>query len=289
MKDLSDIITDFDARLNGMVGGFLNLFWVWDLRCSVRLAKWHKNYSAQVIEGLSRIGKFEELISFATLAYNEKDWSFPDIQDSIGLQALDIGHPLIHQSIRVCNDFSLSGCSTANILTGSNMAGKSTFLRTIGINMVLAFSRAPVCARSCSLGIFHIVSYMRIKDSLTDQISTFKAELVRLRMILNTAQENANTFVLIDEMLRGTNSKDKYLGSKAFIKKPIAQKTPMLFSTHDLQLSELQSEYQIEVRNYHFDIQILEGEMNFDYQLKPGACKTFNAYLLLKEIGLVLP
>jgi DNA mismatch repair ATPase MutS len=129
---------------------------------------------------------------------------------------------------------------------------------------------------------------MRIKDSLNDQTSTFKAELNRLKMILDAIQSNPNSFVLIDEMLRGTNSKDKYLGSKVFIEKLIEQKTPALFATHDLQLSEMEADHAHEVRNYHFDIQISEGEMNFDYKIKHGPCTTFNAALLLKEIGLTL-
>jgi DNA mismatch repair ATPase MutS len=168
------------------------------------------------------------------------------------------------------------------------MAGKSTFLRTIGINMILAFSGAPVCARQFSLSIFEVLSYMRIKDSLNDQTSTFKAELNRLKMILDATRNSSSSFVLIDEMLRGTNSKDKYLGSKVFIEKMIAQRTPSLFATHDLQLSEMKDTYINAVRNYHFDIQITDAEMHFDYSLKYGACKTFNAAILLKQIGLSL-
>ncbi|RZK79387.1 MAG: DNA mismatch repair protein MutS, partial [Pedobacter sp.] len=124
--------------------------------------------------------------------------------------------------------------------------------------------------------------------SLNDQTSTFKAELNRLKMILDVTGSDQKSFVLIDEMLRGTNSKDKYLGSKVFIEKLISQRTPALFATHDLQLSEMESDYSEYIRNYHFDIKLSAGEMNFDYILKEGPCKTFNAALLLKEIGLAL-
>ena len=152
--------------------------------------------------------------------------------------------------------------------------------------MVLAFSGAPVCALYMKTSIFEILTYMRIKDSLNDQTSTFKAELNRLKMILEGVKQSAQPLVLIDEMLRGTNSKDKYLGSKVFIQEMIKEHTPTLFATHDLQLSEMIAENPDTLRNYHFDIQLAEGEMNFDYKLKYGACKTFNAALLLKEIGL---
>lgn len=288
IKQLSSIIQSFDARLNLLVGGFLNAFFLWDLKCSIDLNKWYLKSSANLVGGLDRISQFEELISFATLAHNQPDWNFPTIDDTFSLKGTELGHPLIHERERVVNNFDLATHPTVDIVTGSNMAGKSTFLRTVGINMVLAFAGAPVCAKEMSLSIFKVLSYMRIKDSLNDHTSTFKAELNRLKMILDAINLSANSFVLIDEMLRGTNSKDKYLGSKVFIEKLIAQNTPALFATHDLQLSEMEADYGDNVRNYHFDIQIAEDEMEFDYKLKHGPCKTFNAALLLKQIGLTL-
>lgn len=288
IKQLAKIIQAFDARLNIFVSAFLNLFLLWDLRCSIRLNTWHMRSSGQLLQGLYRISQFEELISFATLTYNEPAWNFPVISDLYHLQVKELGHPLIHERERVVNDFNLALHPTVDIVTGSNMAGKSTFLRTIGVNMVLSYAGAPVCAKEMSLSIFKVLSYMRIKDSLNDHTSTFKAELNRLKMILDATQTGQNPFVLIDEMLRGTNSRDKYLGSKVFIERLIAQCTPALFATHDLQLSEMEIDHPAEIRNYHFDIQIIESEMKFDYKLKHGPCKTFNAALLLKEIGLTL-
>jgi hypothetical protein len=288
IKQLSSIIKAFDNRLNPFVGFFLNLFLLLDLKCSFDLNRWYVKSSTNLVGGLYRISQFEELISFATLKHNQPDWNFPTIADNFNLKGIELGHPLIHERERVVNDFSLDAHPTVDIVTGSNMAGKSTFLRTVGINMVLAFAGAPVCAKEMSLSIFKVLSYMRIKDSLNDHTSTFKAELNRLKMILDAINVSANSFVLIDEMLRGTNSKDKYLGSKVFIEKLITQSTPALFATHDLQLSEMEADHDDDVRNYHFDIQIAEDEMKFDYKLKHGPCKTFNAALLLKQIGLTL-
>jgi hypothetical protein len=288
IKELTAIIQAFDARLNMIVALFLNLFFLWDLKCAIRLDKWYKGSSVHIIKGLHRISHFEELISLATLTHNEPDWNFPVIQEDYSLEAEQIGHPLIDYHKRIVNDYTLSSVPTVDIVTGSNMAGKSTFLRTVGVNMVLAFAGAPVCAKTFRLSIFNVLSYMRIKDSLNDQTSTFKAELNRLKMILEESKRSANTFVLIDEMLRGTNSKDKFSGSKAFIERMIEQQTPALFATHDLALSEMERQYPEKVRNYHFDIQITETEMHFDYLLKHGACKTFNAAILLKQIGLNL-
>ncbi|TDG35258.1 DNA mismatch repair protein MutS [Pedobacter changchengzhani] len=288
IKSLSKIIQNFDARLNILVGGILNAFLLWDFRCCIKLNQWCKTSSDHVIDALNRIGDFEELISIATVAYNQPKWTFPDIKHNFEIVAVELGHPLINESYRVANSFELEKQPTVDIVTGSNMAGKSTFLRTLGINMVLAYLGAPVCANKMSLSSFKILTYMRIKDSLNESTSTFKAELNRLKMILDQVAIHKNALVLIDEMLRGTNSRDKYLGSKVFIEKLISTKTPALFATHDLQLSELKETHQTAVRNYHFDIQISDGEMKFDYKLKHGACKTFNAAILLKEIGLSL-
>ncbi|SEA12604.1 MutS-related protein [Pedobacter hartonius] len=286
INELSSIIDSFDIRLNILLGPIFNGFLLWDIRCVMRIDKWYASSSARLIEGLHTISRFEELISFATLAYNEPNWNYPLVTGTFHFEATGLGHPLIREGKRVINNYQFEGRPTVDIVTGSNMAGKSTFLRTVGINMVLAFSGAPVCAVSMTSSVFEILTYMRIKDSLNDQTSTFKAELNRLKMILEGVRILEHPLVLIDEMLRGTNSKDKYLGSKVFIQQVIKEQTPTLFATHDLQLSEMVDSYSKELRNYHFDIQLAEGEMNFDYKLKYGACKTFNAALLLKEIGL---
>jgi hypothetical protein len=288
IKSLSKIIQKFDARLNLLVGGILNGLFLWDLSCCISLSQWHQFSSKDVISALNHLGDFEELIALATLSYNQPDWVFPNINTSFELKASEIGHPLIVAETRVSNNFNVSIKPTVDIITGSNMAGKSTFLRTLGINMILAYTGAPVCAKEMSLSVFSIKTYMRIKDSLNESTSTFKAELNRLKMILENVVSDRDTFVLIDEMLRGTNSRDKYLGSKVFIEKLISEKTPALFATHDLQLADLEDNHAEALRNFHFDIQLANGEMKFDYKLKHGACKTFNAAILLKEIGLSL-
>lgn len=288
IKGLSKIIQRFDTRLNVVVGTVLNALSLWDLKCCIQLNQWYQSSSSDVISALNHLGDFEELISLATLAHNEPEWVFPEITDVFALTTTAVGHPLILPKIRISNSFSLEAKPTVDIVTGSNMAGKSTFLRTLGINMVLAYAGAPVCAQSMSLSVFSINTYMRIKDSLNESTSTFKAELNRLKMILDHVVSDKDTFVLIDEMLRGTNSRDKYLGSKVFVEKLIAEGTPALFATHDLQLADLKNDHKQTLRNFHFDIQIADGEMKFDYKLKQGSCTTFNAAILLKEIGLIL-
>ena len=288
IKGLSAVVQSFDARLNILVGVVLNIFLMWDVRCSIRLDKWQSQSSANIIFALDRIGHFEELISFAMLSYNHPEYVFPNIEDTYSFSATELGHPLILPEVRVYNNFKFAEKPTVDIITGSNMAGKSTFLRTVGINMVLAYAGSVVCAERLNLSIFSLVTYMRIADSLNESTSTFKAELIRLKMILDHVLEEQNGFVLIDEMLRGTNSQDKYTGSKVFIEKLISTSKTALFATHDLQLSDLEQNHPEQVRNFNFDIQISDGQMHFDYKIKNGACKTFNAAILLKEIGLRL-
>ena len=187
---------------------------------------------------------------------------------------------------RVTNDYELKDDFKIDIITGSNMAGKSTFLRTIGINAVLALCGATVCADSMEVSVITIISYMRIKDSLNESTSTFKAELDRLQMLLAAVKTEPKVFFLIDEMLRGTNSVDKYRGSKAVIEQLIAKKAVGMVATHDLQIAELEQKYPGYIRNFYFDIRVQNGEMLFDYKIKDGECKTFNASILLKQIGI---
>src|SRR5690606_38806383 len=172
------------------------------------------------------------------------------------------------------------------LITGSNMAGKSTFLRTGGINAVLAYAGAVVCAQHMELPIYRLVSYMAIEADLLERTSGFKAEIDRMKFILGIVEVAEDSFFLIDEMLRGTNSVDKYLGSRAIIKKLIEMGGKGMVAAHDLQLATLEEEYVDYIKNFHFDIQVKEGEMLFDYKLKSGRCTVFNASLLLKGIGI---
>lgn len=288
IKALSKNIQRFDARLNFLLAAVLNFYFLWDLRCCLALVDWQKESASVVVKGIDSIPAFEEIVSLANLAYNRQQWTFPKISNEFVFLSEDLGHPLIQSGQCVVNNYSLADLPTVDLITGSNMAGKSTFLRSVGANLVLAYAGAPVFAKSMTTSIFQLLTYMRIKDSLNESTSTFKAELNRLKMILDETKSHKNSLVLIDEMLRGTNSKDKFSGSKVFIKHMIKAKIPMLFATHDLQLSSMSEEYPNGLRNFHFDIQFNRGEMMFDYKIKPGPCSIFNASLLLEQIGLSL-
>ncbi|MFD2552766.1 MutS-related protein [Sphingobacterium tabacisoli] len=286
-RRLGALVDKLDARNNILIGSILNIVLLWDFKQVLAIVKWKKSYEGNILNTFDIMADFEALTSLAVLKRNHPDWTTPILLDDTskdGIVANRINHPLIPEGKAVSNDYNAQDHRIA-LVTGSNMAGKSTFLRTVGINGVLAYAGAVVCAERLELPIYKLVSYMRIKDDLNESTSTFKAELDRMKFILELVEKEPDTFVLIDEMLRGTNSVDKYLGSKAIIKKLIAMDGKGMVATHDLQLASLQDEYVGVLKNYHFDIQVENGEMLFDYKLKDGKCTIFNASLLLKGIG----
>jgi len=287
IRELGTLINKLDYRLNILVGAFLNGIFLWDFKQVFAMIDWRAKYHYEMAHIFDEIAHVEVLVSLAFIRINDDSWTFPHIveADDYVFHTTGIKHPLISSVKAVANDYQLKGHRLA-LITGSNMAGKSTFLRTIGANMVLAFCGAPVCALHLKLSVMHIVTYMRISDSLAESTSTFKAELNRLDMILKEAAKGMKSFFLIDEMLRGTNSVDKYLGSKAVIEKLIHDGAVGMVATHDLQLAQLEEYHQGYLKNYHFDIQVIADEMVFDYRLKDGACKIFNASMLLKKIGI---
>lgn len=288
IKELSKLINKLNNRLNMVVGFILNIFFIWDVRQVIAIERWKRDNHESLETAFDVIAEFEALISIASLAINYPEWCYPRIADGEGytVTAKNLAHPLINKQYRVANDYELNNAFNIDIITGSNMAGKSTFLRTIGINTVLALCGAPVCASEMQVSVITIISYMRIKDSLNESTSTFKAELDRLQMLLAAVTNEPKVFFLIDEMLRGTNSVDKYLGSKAVIEQLISKKGVGMVATHDLQIAHLEQKYPDYIRNFYFDIQVIDGEMLFDYKIKHGECKTFNASLLLKQIGI---
>jgi hypothetical protein len=288
IRELADLINKLNYHLNIIVGFIMNLFFLWDIRQIIAIENWKRGNKENLEEAFDVIAEFEALVSLSTLAVNYPAWAFPEIADGAGytLTADNLAHPLIYPGKRIGNDYELTDTFKIDIITGSNMAGKSTFLRTIGINTVLALCGAPVCASGMRVSVMTVFSYMRIKDSLNESTSTFKAELDRLQMLLRAVESEEKVFFLADEMLRGTNSVDKYLGSKAVIEQLISKKGVGMVATHDLQIAELEKKHPDYIRNFYFDIQVKDGEMLFDYKIKQGECRTFNASMLLKQIGI---
>ena len=277
-----------DFRHNMMLEFLLNNIFLWDIHITSKIENWFIANSKTIKSSLLSIGHFDFLVSLSILSFNNNDWVFPTITDDyFSLKTQNIGHPLIDIEQRVVNDFSIMNSPNISIVSGSNMAGKSTFLRTLGINMILAFMGAPVCASSFLVSNVKILTYMKTQDSLYKNTSSFQAELNRIKKILDEL-ETTNCFLLIDELLKGTNSRDKQLGSVAIVKSFINSNTCGIVTTHDLALADLEKEYPKNINNYNFNVSVFNEELSFDYKLKQGICKNFNASLLLKKIGLRL-
>ncbi|HYH16569.1 MAG TPA: hypothetical protein VD794_15170 [Flavisolibacter sp.] len=288
VKELKDILNRFDLRLNVFVFMVLNSFLLWDVRQMRALNNWKINNKQILPKAFVAIAEFEVLNSLASLHFNQPAWSFPVFADYFTLEGKDIGHPLLATAKRVTSDFSLTGKGKIALVTGSNMAGKSTFLRSLAINIVLAQIGSPVCASGFRLSAMGLMSSMRIADNLAENTSTFYAELKKLESIISAVRQHRPMFILLDEILRGTNSLDRHIGSKALIRQLIKEQAVAIIATHDIELTKLQEEFGDAIENYHFDVQVDNNELYFDYKLKHGVCQSLNASLLMKKIGIEL-
>jgi hypothetical protein len=285
--DFNNILKRSDFRLNLLVSAFVNPFLLWDLRQMISLNGWKKRNQAHLHEWIEVIAEVEVLISLASLVYNEPGWCFPEVDEKyFHFRAESMGHPLIAAATRVTNDFVLEGTGKIALVTGSNMAGKSTFLRTLGINTVLAGMGAPVCARRMNLCELKLISSMRVADNLAENTSTFYAELKKLQYVIESVNRKDPVFILLDEVLRGTNSTDRHKGSQALLRQLLQSGTVAVMATHDTGLALSESAANESVFNYHFEGKIIQDELYFDYKIKKGVCESLNATTLMKKIGI---
>lgn len=287
IRQLKKIMDRIDYRLNPLIYLPLNIFLCWDLQQVWHLEKWRKKQQAGISGWFESLAEAEALSSFANLAFNHPNWTYPVISAEHGrFTASQLGHPLIPQQRMVTSDFSTQSTGHINVITGSNMAGKSTFLRSTGINIVLALAGAPVYATAMEVSVMKVMSSMRISDNLEENTSTFYAELKKLRDIIEAVQRKEPVFLLLDEILRGTNSADRQAGSQALIRQLLADNAVGMIATHDLALTKMAEEFPDRLTNYHFDVQVNGEELWFDYKLKTGICTSMNASLLMKKIGI---
>jgi hypothetical protein len=289
IKAIKTILDRFDLRISILGFLFLNPFLLWDVRQMIALNNWKKKNQEALGEWFAAVAQMEVLHTLATLSFNHPDWCVPSFsQQPFVLEGEDIGHPLIPAAARVNNDFSLQGKPKIGLVTGSNMAGKSTFLRSLGVNVVLAQMGAPVCAKQMTLSPMKLMSSMRIADNLSENTSTFYAELKKLKSIIEAVNQKEPLFILLDEILRGTNSMDRHKGSEALIHQLVRQQAVAIIATHDLELAKLEQLHSGILENYHFDVQVAGEELYFDYRLKHGICNSLNASILMKKIGIDL-
>jgi len=288
INKLGAIISAFDNRNNMFIGVILNLTFVWDILCCYRLINWHLKNQNNYKLWVDTIAKVDALNSLANYTYNHPEFTMPICTNDNSILSCDeLGHPLIHPKSRITNNFEYSSSTNVMIITGANMSGKSTFLRTVGVNMVLGMAGAPVCSSEMKFKPIEVFSNMRTTDSLFDDESYFFAELKRLKAILDEIDKGRDLFIILDEILKGTNSVDKLAGSQKLVRRLIKQHATSIIATHDLKLTEIESESPDNVVNKCFEIDIINDEMNFDYQLQDGVTTVMNATFLMKKMGII--
>ncbi len=283
---LSSLFGYLDYVFNIFVSPLLNGFFLFHIHILFALDKWKKNHRTQIMDWLRVIGEVEALSSFANYRYNQPDTCFPEISAEENLEAVAMGHPLIRPGKRISNDISFRQQKFI-VLTGSNMSGKSTFLRTLGINLVLARAGSAVSASRFLFFPYDVWVSMRITDSLQDSESFFYAELKRLETIIKHISACNKTFILLDEILRGTNSNDKHNGTIGLIRKLVSRNACGIIATHDLSVADLSLEYPAYINNKCFESEIINDELIFDYKIKDGVCTKLSASFLMKKLGII--
>ncbi|MEM9074569.1 MAG: DNA mismatch repair protein MutS [Myxococcota bacterium] len=265
----------------------VNLATLWDLHVLFRLERWNEDVGNQLSEAFTALAELEALASLATLMHQDPAASLPELGDhDQPLEAKGLAHPLLQPDERVANDVATPRAGSVLIVTGSNMAGKSTLLRAVGLNIALAFAGGPVVASSFRVRPMRLRASMRIDDSLQRGASYFHAELTKLRSVVEAAADEPAVFFLLDELLRGTNARARHLGARAILRHLLDRGASGLAATHDIALSELEDEQPGQVINVHFTDVMKDGEMIFDYELQPGVVKTSNALRLLAMAGI---
>lgn len=281
LSSLADLIAN---RGNAMFL-IINILTLWDIQCMISLESWKEKSGRSLGRWVDTIAELETLNSLAIIAMDHPEWGVPEITSGNSvITAVNMGHPLVRGA--VCNDLTMEKNSGILLITGSNMSGKSTLLRTVGINLVLAYAGAPVFAQQFSCSMFQIYTCMRVSDNLGESISSFYAELLRIKQIVSSAKTERKIFFLLDEIFKGTNSQDRHAGAKVLIRQLSKAGAIGMVSTHDLELGDLERESDRKIRNYHFREYYTNDEIHFDYKLRRGISTTRNAMYLIKMAGI---
>ncbi len=283
LKELAKIVNRLKDTHNAYYH-LVNLAALMDYHVLHSLEKWRGSYGKSIERWLDAAGKIEALGSLGVINFENEDYALPKLHEENILEGLGIGHPLLGKTA-VVNDFSLKKPKSMVLITGSNMSGKSTFLRTLGLNLVLSYLGTRVRAESFTCGIMDIYTCMRINDNLKESISSFYAELLRIKKIIEASSEGRPIFYLLDEIFKGTNSKDRHKGAEILLKQLMHRNTLGLVSTHDLELTDMEKTSP-KVLNYHFREYYEDNKLKFDYKLRRGYSTTQNALYLMRMIGI---
>ena len=301
IRQLSRLTSFFEQQHNLFVSAILNSLAYYNLQCMIALERWKKRYKTDYPAWIDAVGTIEYFNSLATFAFNNPEYIYPSpiiggesatspnaaSAGGLHLVATGLAHPLIPPSRRVANDFSIGRSERLILVTGSNMSGKTTFLRTIGVNLLLAQCGAPVCATTFDWTPMQVLTSLRISDSLQEQTSYFMAELKKLQRIVLRLRTGEPALVLIDEILRGTNSEDKTYGSEQFARRLTGYHCLSLFATHDLTLGQLEREFPGVIANYCFESVIEGDDLHFNYRLQQGIARNRNASFLMKKMDII--
>jgi len=285
LKKFASLLSNLDRNNNLLYLIFANGFFLRLLTDCLAVEKWIEEHGKSVETWFNTIAFFDAYNSLGNFAFNHPNFTYPTItDDEVVLNSKNAGHPLLDPKKSILNDITIEG-GQFFIITGANMAGKSTFLRTVSLQIMMANVGLPVCAQEVSYSPIKLITSMRTTDSLTDDESYFFSELKRLRYIVDEIQVD-RYFIVLDEILKGTNSTDKALGSRKFVERLVKSKSTGIIATHDLSLCEVANEYNA-VKNHYFDAEIIDNELHFDYTFKDGICQNMNASFLLKKMGII--
>lgn len=289
LQQLSKELDRLDLRNNQFLYVLLEGSIFFQLQEIVRIERWKVRYGQHISEWLETVGELDALCSLGTFAYNHPQYTNPELTEKpFCFLATQMGHPLMPASQCVKNDATIPSRPFFLIITGANMAGKSTYLRTIGVNYLLACIGAPVCCERLKLYPNQLITSLRTSDSLSDNESYFFAELKRLKRIIDLLNQGQQLFIILDEILKGTNSMDKQKGSFDLIRQFMQLKANGIIATHDLLLGSLIKQFPEEIRNYCFEADIKENELTFSYKLRKGVAQNMNACFLMKKMGIIL-
>ena len=289
VRQLSKLMNALDQRSNLLMSTILNGLIFWELRQVMRIEQWKDTHANDLPRWIETIGEIDAYCSLATFAYNHPEYIYPKIcSQSFHLQAKGLGHPLMDRNKCVRNGIDIDKRPFFIIITGANMAGKSTYLRTVGVNYLLACIGAPVWAEQMEISPARLVTSLRTSDSLTDNESYFFAELKRLKLIIDKLEAGEELFIILDEILKGTNSMDKQKGSFALIKQFMNMNANGIIATHDLLLGTLIDSFPQNIRNYCFEADITNNELTFSYQMRDGVAQNMNACFLMKKMGIAV-
>lgn len=287
VQTFSGLVNSFEARMNPIAMLFGNGLFLYDLHSVRKLEQWRKDHGPQLPGWLDSLAEWDALLSPATLHANFPEYAFAKVSAANSLEIKDAGHLLIPNTVRVNNNFNIGQPQPVWLITGANMAGKSTFLRALGVNFVLGSMGSPVCASHWSMPLIELHTGMRTTDSLQEHQSYFFAELNRLQLIMQELRTGKPMFILLDEILKGTNSTDKQLGSRELLKQFKDLNALVVLATHDIALGDLQDQHPQQIANACFEGKIVNDELSFDYTLHAGVAQKANATFLMRRMGII--